>query len=149
VAVAAGQFVSVSDITSGKLTFTPSANANGNGYAGFSFQVRDNGGTANGGVDLDPTPNTITINVTAVNDAPVRTTNAAVITADEDTNPAITVATLFSGKFTDVDSAPSLKGIAITGSGANPVTVAPGNIRRTTGRTGLTSARYRQARRCC
>jgi VCBS repeat-containing protein len=123
VAVTAGQFVSVSDITSGKLTFTPSANANGNGYAGFSFQVRDNGGTANGGVDLDPTPNTITINVTAVNDAPVRTTNAAVITADEDTNPAVTVATLFSGKFTDVDSAPSLKGIAVTGSGSNPVTV--------------------------
>ena len=32
--------------------------------------MQDNGGTANGGVDLDPTPNTITINVTPVNDAP-------------------------------------------------------------------------------
>ena len=41
------------------------------GYATFTFQVQDNGGTANGGVDLDQTPNTITVNVTAVNDAPV------------------------------------------------------------------------------
>ena len=34
-------------------------------------QVRDNGGTANGGEDTDQSPNTITVNVTAVNDAPV------------------------------------------------------------------------------
>ena len=60
----------VADITGGLLKFTPAANANGNGYASFTFQVQDNGGTANGGVDLDPTPNTITVNVTAVNDAP-------------------------------------------------------------------------------
>ena len=33
--------------------------------------MRDNGGTANGGADLDASANTITINVTAVNDAPV------------------------------------------------------------------------------
>ena len=69
-AVTAGQFVSVADINAGLLKFTPAANANGNGYASFTFQVQDNGGTANGGVDLDPTPNTITINVTPVNDAP-------------------------------------------------------------------------------
>ena len=43
--------------------FTPAANANGAAYASFTFQVQDNGGTANGGVDLDPTPNTMTINV--------------------------------------------------------------------------------------
>ena len=34
--------------------FTPAANANGAGYASFTFQVQDDGGTANGGVDLDP-----------------------------------------------------------------------------------------------
>ena len=55
-AVTAGQFVSVADITAGKLMFTPAANANGAGYASFTFQVQDDGGTANGGVDLDPTP---------------------------------------------------------------------------------------------
>ena len=52
-AVTAGQFVVGADITAGKLVFTPAANANGTGYASFTFQVQDNGGTANGGVDLD------------------------------------------------------------------------------------------------
>ena len=33
--------------------FTPAANANGTAYASFTFQVQDDGGTANGGVDLD------------------------------------------------------------------------------------------------
>ena len=52
----AGQIRRVADITAGKLKFTPAANANGAGYASFTFQVQDDGGTANGGVDLDPTP---------------------------------------------------------------------------------------------
>src|SRR5205814_9314684 len=69
-AVTAGQSIALTDITAGRLTFTPVANANGASYASFMFQVQDNGGTANGGVDLDQSPNTITVNVTAVNDAP-------------------------------------------------------------------------------
>ena len=32
--------------------------------------MQDNGGTANGGVDLDQSANTFTVNVTPVNDAP-------------------------------------------------------------------------------
>jgi hypothetical protein len=52
----------------GLLTFVPPANANGNNYASFNFQVLDDGGTANGGVDLDQSPNTLTFNVTPVND---------------------------------------------------------------------------------
>ncbi len=55
----------------GLLVFTPGANASGNGYASITFQVRDNGTASNGGIDLDPTPNTLTIDVTPVNDAPV------------------------------------------------------------------------------
>ena len=70
VAVTAGQSVSAADIAGGLLTFAPAANANGAGYANFTFQVQDNGGTANGGIDLDASPNTITFNVTSVNDAP-------------------------------------------------------------------------------
>jgi VCBS repeat-containing protein len=66
----------------GLLTFVPAANANGNNYTSFSFQVRDNGGTANGGVDLDPTPNTISFNVTAVNDAPAGTDATVTILED-------------------------------------------------------------------
>src|SRR5438094_562726 len=82
VAVSAGQFISVADITAGKLVFTPAANANGSPEASFTFQVQDNGGTANGGVDLDQSPNTMTINVTSVNDAPAGTNNT--VTPRED-----------------------------------------------------------------
>ena len=74
----------------GKLVFTPAANANGAGYASFTFQVQDDGGTANGGVDLDPTPNTITINVTAVNDAPAGANKT--VTTLEDTAYTFTAA---------------------------------------------------------
>ena len=83
VAVVAGQSIALADITGGLLQFTPAANANGAGYASFTFQVQDDGGTANGGVDLDPTPNTITVNVTAVNDAPAGT-DKTVTTLEEE-----------------------------------------------------------------
>jgi hypothetical protein len=75
VAVTAGQFVSVTDINAGKLVFTPAAHTHGTGYASFTFQVEDDGGTANGGVNTDPTPKTMTVNVTAVNQAPQGTSN--------------------------------------------------------------------------
>ncbi len=74
--VTVGQVVTAANITSGLLTYTPVANANGVGYTSFTFQVQDNGGTANGGIDLDASPNTITFNVTAVNDAPVNSVPA-------------------------------------------------------------------------
>jgi hypothetical protein len=84
--VSAGNFISVADITGGFLHFVPAANANGSPEASFTFQVQDNGGTANGGVDTDPSANTITINVTPVNDAP--TFNAgANQTVAEDAGP--------------------------------------------------------------
>src|SRR5258706_331282 len=50
-----------------KHTFDPAAHAKGAGHARFTFQVRDNGGTASGGQDTDQLANTITINVNAVN----------------------------------------------------------------------------------
>jgi hypothetical protein len=70
VAVTMGQSIAVADITGGNLTFTPAAGANGVPYTSFTFQVQDDGGTANSGVDLDATPNTITMNVSDVNDPP-------------------------------------------------------------------------------
>ena len=70
VAVTAGQIVSVADLNAGKLVYTPGVNGNGTSYASYQFQVRDDGGTADGGVDLDPTPNRLTFDVLAVNDAP-------------------------------------------------------------------------------
>ncbi len=80
----------MADITAGLLKFTPAANANGATYASFTFQVQDNGGTANGGVDLDPIANTITVNVTAVNDAPAGTNKT--VTTLEDTAYTFTAA---------------------------------------------------------
>ena len=79
--VNAGAVISKADLDAGRLKFLAAPNANGLNYANLTFQVRDNGGTANGGLDLDASANTLTLNVTAVNDAP--TWSAA--------NPAITV----------------------------------------------------------
>ncbi len=64
--VTLNQLILVADIMANKLqylapTFStlPATPPN---PASFTFQVQDNGGTANGGVDTDPTPNTLTIN---------------------------------------------------------------------------------------
>src|SRR5262249_37166572 len=50
------------------LRFTPSANFSGT--SSFTFQVKDDGGTANSGVDLDQSANTITFTINSVNDHP-------------------------------------------------------------------------------
>ncbi len=68
--VSNGFEVSAADLAANKLVYTPAADANGMGYASFNFQVRDNGGTANSGIDLDASPNTLSFNVSPVNDAP-------------------------------------------------------------------------------
>ncbi|MEZ6059075.1 MAG: cadherin-like domain-containing protein [Planctomycetaceae bacterium] len=67
---AANNWILKSDIDLGLLTYEPDPDDNGTNYAGFDFQVQDNGGTANGGVNRDPSSNTITFNVTAQNDDP-------------------------------------------------------------------------------
>ncbi|MFO1495720.1 MAG: Ig-like domain-containing protein [Lysobacterales bacterium] len=54
----------------GTLTYTPAANAVGS--ATITLTLSDNGGTANGGIDTS-TPQTFTITVTGINDAPVFT----------------------------------------------------------------------------
>ncbi|MBN2578729.1 MAG: tandem-95 repeat protein [Pirellulales bacterium] len=76
-AVTADQFVTAAQITAGKLKFTLPVDANGSPYTNFTFQVEDDGGTLGGGVNLDQTPNTMTVNVTPVNDEPVRTAPVA------------------------------------------------------------------------
>jgi len=45
------------------LNFTPPGDAWGTPYASFTFHVQDNSGV-DGRVNFDPTPNTITFNVT-------------------------------------------------------------------------------------
>ena len=61
-AVTADQVVSGADIDADKLVYTPPANANGDDYASFGFKVSD-------GVDESASAYTMTIYVTAVNDA--------------------------------------------------------------------------------
>ena len=74
------------DIDARKLTYSPPANANGNDYATFQFKVND-------GLDDSATASTMTIDVTAVNDAPV----AATVIPDQ----AATAGTAFSYAFPD------------------------------------------------
>lgn len=69
-AVITNQSVSLADLNADLLTFEPAANENGSAYSSFTFQVQDDGGTADGGIDLDPNPNTLTIDVLSVADEP-------------------------------------------------------------------------------
>ena len=80
--VSAGDTILATDMTAGKLAYIPVTDGNGSAYTSFSFQVEDTGSVANGGVILDPSPNTMTINVTPLNDAPVFTATAG--------NPSVT-----------------------------------------------------------
>ena len=82
--VTAGQEIVEADIVT--LTYTPPANANGTGYASFTFKVSD--GTAESAADY-----TMTITVTAVNDAPT--------VANTMTDQPATVGTAFSYAFPD------------------------------------------------
>src|SRR5256714_274428 len=88
-AVAAGDEIPVADISGGKLKFTPAPNANGTGYATFNFKVRDDGGTANFGVDLAAAANTMTVDVNSVNDKP--TADDKTVSTNEDTAKTVTL----------------------------------------------------------
>jgi VCBS repeat-containing protein len=81
VAVTAGQSIDAADLVN--LVFTPAANANGAPYASFTFSVQDSGGL------FDAAPNTISFNVTPVNDPPVAVVTPA--TGDEDTPVSVSL----------------------------------------------------------
>ena len=121
--VTAGQTVLASDITAGHLVYTPVLDASGAGAASFTFQVQDNGGTAHGGVDLDPNPATLTINLAATNDAPLVTVPAT-IGVTEDVASALTGIV-----FADVDAA--------SGSVVATLSVPGGTLAATSG-SGVT-----------
>jgi len=58
VAVTQGQFIDAAKLDAGGLVYTLNGSTN---PGSFTFQLRDNGGVAYEGRDLDPTPNTLTI----------------------------------------------------------------------------------------
>jgi hypothetical protein len=59
--VTAGASIPVASIVAGNLKYVSASNFNG--LTSFTFQVQDDGGTANSGVDLDPTANTLSVYV--------------------------------------------------------------------------------------
>ena len=112
-AVALNDVVSKADIDAGKLVFAPAANGNGNAYASFGFKVQDNGTSNNTAVNA----NTITFNVSAVNDAPNLVYDNTVFGLEDGAAPSGAVGTLVSSLYPvsgnyDVDG--TQVGIAIT-----------------------------------
>ena len=108
--VVQGQRIPIATIPT--LKYTPALNGNGLNYASIGFKVQDNGGTANGGVDTSVIANTLTIHVTAVNDAPVVVTTPTTLTTLEDTATSFVINTQLAGKVTDADGT-ALKAIGI------------------------------------
>ncbi len=119
VAVAQGDQIAAAQL--GLLRFTPAANQFGTGYASFTFQVRDDGGTANGGVDLDPVAKTITFNVVNVPDRPVLTPDTGIADEAGGTNNT-TLGTNATGNVLTNDSDPdggTPTVTAVTGAGSS------------------------------
>ncbi|MCP4088124.1 MAG: hypothetical protein GY745_24235, partial [Actinomycetia bacterium] len=113
--------VSVADISAGRLKFKPAANQNGTGYDSFTFQVQDDGA----GADTDLTANTMTIDVTAVNDAPAGADNT--VSTAEDTD-YVFVAADFG--FTDPNDSPAdnFANVIITTTVANGTLYVDANL---------------------
>ncbi|MEH6790810.1 putative Ig domain-containing protein [Parasphingorhabdus sp.] len=100
-----GTSVSVSDAIPlaqiANLVFTPGANQNGAAYSSFTFSVSD-------GTTFDPSPNTLTIDVTPVNDAPAGSDKTVSILED---NSHTFAASDFG--FSDVDAGDALLSVRI------------------------------------
>uniref|UniRef100_UPI00322041F9 Ig-like domain-containing protein n=1 Tax=Zoogloea sp. TaxID=49181 RepID=UPI00322041F9 len=77
-----GEWVAAGDIAAGQLRYLPPADENGQPLASLSFRVRDDGGTADGGVDTEVGTHVLTISVTPLPDAPIGTEDS--YTLDED-----------------------------------------------------------------
>ncbi|MDR3491415.1 MAG: DUF4347 domain-containing protein, partial [Gammaproteobacteria bacterium] len=121
--VTAAESITVASITSGYLRFVPTA-----GYSGaatFTFQLQDNGSTANGGVTVDPTPKTFTVGVlSGPNTPPQLSSNLtlAPILENNLTPSGSSISALASGVFVDPDANSFLSGIAVVGNTANATT---------------------------
>ncbi|PLY38669.1 hypothetical protein F164LOC_02305 [Pectobacterium carotovorum] len=111
--VGVGSLVSADEVE--KLVFRPAANANGAGYATFTWKVSD-------GTLSSSNTGTMTLNVTSVNDAPTLSSGMTVnlaSTTEDVTSSATTVSSLLNGAgYGDVDSGAS-GGIAITTAAGN------------------------------
>src|SRR5205085_12625463 len=88
VAVSVGQTISAADLAAGNLRYVPPANMRGSPLDLFTFQVQDDGGTALGGVNVDPVPKTVKFNVRAFCLLPPGPYDFGYVTTLEDTTYA-------------------------------------------------------------
>ena len=100
--VTLNQEITKADIDANKLRFTPAANANGSGYDSFGFKVSD-------GTYYSASAYTVTVDVTAVHDAPTAANKT--VTASEGTAYAFAA---LDFNFTDVDTGDALSKVKIT-----------------------------------
>jgi VCBS repeat-containing protein len=114
--VMAGQLIPAGDLAD--LVFTPASNANGNAYASFSFSVQDNAG------GFDTTSNTVTLNVTPVNDAPVAAAES--FTTGEDQPLTIPLASLLAND-SDIDLDP-LTVVSVQGAVQGTVAIVGSDV---------------------
>ena len=103
-----GQQITSTDIASGNLVFSPDPQTHGIAHSRISFVVTDDGGLP--GVDTAVSANTLTIDVTAVNDAP--TGQDRTVVTDEDV-PFIFSAADF-GFIDTFDATDTLAGVLIS-----------------------------------
>ena len=99
IAVSAGQTIDQARIAEGKLSFVPAANAYGDAYASFDFKVVDSGGLS------ASASHTLTVNVTAVNDAPVFAQTSVSLDVDENT---LTSTVIHTAQASDVEDGTTL-----------------------------------------
>ena len=92
--VTLNQVISIADINVGNLTFTPVAGASGAGYDSFGFSVHD-------GAAYSASSYTLTIDVSAINSAPVAANDS--LSTNEDSALAIDVANDLLANDTDAD----------------------------------------------
>ena len=100
-AVTANQEIARADIDANRLVFTPAADGNGDPYTSFTFKVSD-------GADESASAYTMTVDVTAANDAPTASDNT--VTTTEDTAYSFTAADF---NFADADTGDTLASVKI------------------------------------
>ena len=129
--VTAGSYVTLSDINAGLLVYTPPADENGFAFTSFTFQVEDDGGTANGGVNLDASTNLMTIHVGGIVPqtlcflAPLEVPQSQVLSLYGNATSGLNVV------FTVLSGPGTLVGNLLTFSGPGPVVVRasqPGDL---------------------
>jgi Ca2+-binding RTX toxin-like protein len=144
-AINAGDVITAAQLTAGDFTYEAAAGSAGTSPT-FTFPVKDDGGTANGGVEFDQTPNTFTMNIAGGNAAPAIDLNGGGTGIDnaasytEGASPTILAPDL---TVTDTDSA-NLTGatVSIAGFTAADYLTLGGITAGTTGTGGAITFSY-------